>query len=160
MKSTAQKHLDAIESGTVEKTNVIGIRKVLAHVARLRAGYSGNRCNATPYEARTLELTLERVKPRVVGELHETGLELLRSRRYAKRWQPWQQAAIDAADHFRLSRFDRIGHGGLHMVPVYEVWAKVPPKGDAMDGGTYQAFSFRNIPWQSGGNGPEIVGSN
>lgn len=31
------------------------------------------------------------------------------------------------------------------------------PKGDALDGGTYEAFRFINIPWQSGGDGPEIV---
>lgn len=41
--------------------------------------------------------------------------------------------------------------------PDYAAWSTIPPKGDALDGGTYEAFRFRNVPWQSGGDGPEIV---
>lgn len=67
-----------------------------------------------------------------------------------------QRAAIDNLDHFTLCGFDRIGQRGAYAVPVYQVWAKVPAKGDALDGGTYAAFCFKNVPWQSGGNGPEI----
>lgn len=33
----------------------------------------------------------------------------------------------------------------------------VPRQAVALDGGTYEAFRFRNVPWQSGGDGPEIV---
>lgn len=163
MSSAAKKHLDAINSGKVEKTNVIGIRKALAHVDRIRAGYSGNRSNATPEQADALEYALRLHRPRVMGELHDTGLKVLRNPRYAKRWTPWQQKAIDAADHFRLVRFDREGNSAL--VPVYAVWSKVPPKGDALDGGTYEAFHFRNIPWQTAfyaglESGPVIVEGN
>lgn len=164
MKTTAQKHLDAIASGTVTKTNIIGIRKAINHVERLRAGWSGNRSSVTPAEADAMEKALGEVRPVVAGELHESGLKVLRSPRYAKRWKPWQREAIDALDHFRLIRFDRIGRHGEHAVPVYEVWAKIPPKGDALDSGSYQAFSFRNIPWQSAmhmgeESGPVVVRS-
>lgn len=155
MSATAKKHLDAINAGTVDKTNVIGIRKAINHVERLRAGYSGNRSSVTPEQADALEYAIRLHRPRVVGELHETGLKVLRSPRYAKRWTDWQRKAIDALDHFRLVGFERID--GTHATPVYAVWAKVPPKGDALDGGTYEAFWFRNVAWQSGGNGPEIV---
>lgn len=148
MKSAAQKHLHAIEAGTVEKTNVVGIRKALAHVARLLAGWSGNRCNATPYEARALEMALERVKPRVVGELFLSGLKLLQSKRYAKRWNDAEREVIVDIDVIRLVRFDRVNYGkGAVIVPVY-----------CAKGCNGNSFVYRNIAWQSGGDGPEIEG--
>jgi len=152
-----QKHLKAITSGTVTKTNMIGIRKAINHIERLNNRWSGNHIAATYDEVSAVEQALHDHRPRVIGELHDTGIKLLQSPRYRKRWQPWQKLAIDAIDHFRLARYDRIGQYGEYSVPVYEVWAKTPPKGDVVDGSSYQAFSFRNIPWQSGGNGPEIV---
>lgn len=155
--SAMQKHLDAIASGTVTKTNVIGIRKAINHIERLNAGWSGNRSAATVDEVFAVEQALAEQRPRVGGELHDTGVKLLQSPRYRKRWQPWQSEAIAAIDHFRLVAYDRIGSRGQYSVPVYAVWAKIPPKGDALDGGSYEAFRFRNIPWQSGGDGPEVV---
>lgn len=147
--NTYEKHMAAIESGEVSKTNVIGIRKAINHAERLRAGLSGNRSSVTVGEAMALRRALVDNRPKVTGELHETGLAVLRNRRYAKRWKAWQQQAIDAADHFRLVGFDLIGRRGAHAVPVYALWSKVPPKGDAMDDGTYEAFHFRNVPWQT-----------
>lgn len=157
MKTTAQKHLDAIASGTIERTNIIGIRKALSHVDRIRAGWSGNRSRVTPAEADDLEQALDRYRPRVAGELHDTGLRVLRSPRYGKRFAPLADS-IAALDYFRLLRFDRVNYGmGDVIAPVYAVWAKIPPKGDALDGGTYEAFRFRLVSWQSGGDGPEVV---
>jgi len=152
--SAMQKHLDAIAAGRVTKTNIIGIRKAINHIERLRRGWPGNRSNATEQELFAVERMIADLKPRVAGELHETGVKLLQSPRYKKRWDRWQQEAIDVIDHFQLIRYDRIE---ANAVSVYEVWAKVPPKGAGLDGASYQAFRFRNIPWQSGGNGPEIV---
>lgn len=155
--NATEKHLAAINAGTVAKTNIIGIRKALAHVDRIRAGWSGNRSNATSEGADALEYALKLHRPRVVGELHETGLRVLRSPRYAKRLADFADS-IAALDHFRLIRFDRDNYGhGDFIVPVYAAWSKIPPKGDAMDGGTYEAFRFRVVSWQSGGNGPELV---
>jgi hypothetical protein len=145
MDSTAQKHLSAITAGEVTKSNVIGIRKAMNHVARLRAGWSGNRSNATALDVSRMVEALRMVEPRVVdGALCASGLKLLQSPRYAKRLAPVADI-IAALDTFRLVRFDPIGDG-LHVIPIY--------RATATDG---RSFLFRNIPWQSGGNGPEIV---
>ena len=109
------------------------------------------------YTAPMLEMA-HKYRPRVADELHEGGLKVLRNRRYAKRLEPFA-ASIAALDHFRLVGFEDISRrgDGTHNVPVYAAWSTIPPKGDALDGGTYEAFRFRNVPWQSGGDGPEIV---
>lgn len=108
-------------------------------------------------QADALLEAIRKHRPRVTGQLHDTGITLLRNPRYKKRWAAYQREAIDSLDHFRLVDFDQEGRWGEYAVPVYQVWAKVPPKGDALDGGSYAAFAFRNIPWQSGGDGPEVV---
>lgn len=142
--TTAQKHLAAIHAGTITKTNMIGIRKALNHVDRLRNGYSGNRSSVTPAEADALETALHACRPLVTGELHASGLALLRSPRYAKRLANYRDV-IDAPDlRFQLMRFDRVGEFEK-AVPVYRA---ATLKG---------SFEFFNIPWQSGGDGPEIV---
>lgn len=157
MPTTAQRHLAAIRAGEVTKSNVIGIRKALNHVARLESGLSGNRSNVTPAEVREIESAIAQHRPRVTGELHDSGLALLRSPRYRKRLEAFAPA-IAALDSFRLVGFEPID--SLHFVPVYAAWAAVPPcKGPDpfAPGATYEAFRFRNVAWQSGGDGPEII---
>jgi hypothetical protein len=46
---------------------------------------------------------------------------------------------------FRLVRFDRIGRNGENCVPVYRAVGKSG------------SFLFRNVAWQAGGDGPELV---
>jgi hypothetical protein len=93
-------------------------------------------------EVRDLESALERCQPKVVGELHDSGLKLLQSPRYRKRLE--QVADIIAnLDCFRLIGFSF--HDNWHVTPVYRAIAK--------DG---RKFTFTNVPWQSGGNGPEV----
>jgi hypothetical protein len=145
--NTTEKHLAAIRAGTVTKSNVIGIRKAFNAFERERAGYSGSmtapRMTADTYSA--IEQALERGPfPRVAGELHDSGLKVLRNPRYAKRWNERQARIIAGLDHFELARFDWLD--GTHCVPVYRAVAS--------DG---EAFAFRNVAWQSGGDGPEIV---
>lgn len=137
-KTTAQRHLDAIAGGTVTRTNIIGIRKAINHVERLRAGWSGNRSNVTPEEADAIEAALAKREPAVLGELHDTGLKILRSRRWHRRFNDAQRAIIDAPHVlFSLVRFDRIGNKGTHAVPVYRA------------SGFAGNFLFRNVSWQS-----------
>jgi hypothetical protein len=145
MKHTTD-HMAAIKSGTITKTNVIGLRKILNASKRRYLGYSVSSTapNYTPAEVDALENALERHKPRVTGELHASGLKLLQSPRYRKRLAD-VQAIIAKLDSFRLVRFDRIGNREENAVPVYKACAG------------RKSFTFRNIPWQSGGNGPEIV---
>ena len=143
-KRPAEKHLAAIESGTVEKSNVIGLRKLFNAADRLTCGYSVSR-TAPRIRDGDDELLMDAIQcrqPRIVGELHDTGLKLLRSARYRKRLAP-VAGIIARLDHFRIVSFDYTGSG---HVPVYEAVAD--------DG---RSFTFRNVPWQSGGDGPELL---
>ncbi len=145
-----ERHETAIRTGLVTKTNMIGLRKTINAMEKGQS-LSGwrSRNGAAPDADKVFEVEqlLQDREPHVVGELHDTGVKLLRSPRYAKRWNEKQAGIIARLHHFSLVRFDRIKpHGyGWISVPVYRA-------ADA----TGQNFLFRNIPWQSGGNGPEI----
>lgn len=149
MNKTAQKHLDAIRAGAIERTNVIGLRKLINASERKAQGWSigvtASAVNMQDLDA--IESAIAEHMPRVTGELHDTGIALLNSKRYAR-----QLARVGDKVHqvaqFRLARFDRLGRFGVHSVPVYR----------ACDSAGGYLFTFRNIPWQSGGNGPEILG--
>lgn len=154
-------HMAAIESGSICRTNIIGMRKLLNGAFRRANGWSvgATTPKGTLKQADMLLASIRKHQPRVTGDLHEGGLKVLRNPRYAKRWQPWQAQAIASIDHFRLVDWEDISRrgDGTHWTPIYAAWCKIPPKGDALDGGTYEAFTFCNIPWQSGGDGPEIL---
>ncbi len=140
-------HLMAIQAGEVTATNVIGIRKALNAEARREAGYSVSRTapKLSGRELAEIESELRRAPPRVIGALHASGLKLLTDRRYHKRLQP-VQAIIDDLAAFRLIGFDRLGRYEEYAVPIY--------RAETADG---RSFDFRNTPWQSGGNGPEVL---
>ena len=152
MNATLQKHLDAIRAGTITKTNVIGIRKLLNLQARRSGGWSVPAYfdAISAGELAGLERELGDREPRVAGELHESGLKVLRNRRYAKRWTEHEQKIIDTISHFRLVEFQRIGRG--YAVPVYRAWSA-----------DYGSFLFRNVPWQTAWtmddveDGPRVV---
>lgn len=155
MHKTIEAHLSAIRAGEITKTNVIGIRKALNAALRNNLGFSNGRTSpkVTQREAIALETALESVEPHAVGELHESGLKVLRNRRYKSRWNERQQGIIDRLHHFSLVRFDYIGDRGYQTTPVYR----------AVDA-TGQSFLFRNIPWQTAfalgeESGPKIVGA-
>lgn len=138
-------HLAAIQSGRVTKSNVIGLRKAINADARrdMRLSVSSvapKLCGAEL--AATLD-ALASNPPTVTGELHDSGLKLLRSPRYRKRLESVRDL-IDAPHvRFDLVRFEHID--SLHVVPVYRL---------VTFGGS---FTFRNVPWQSGGDGPEVL---
>lgn len=129
-----RRHILAIESGNVTKTNVIGLRKALNHVERLRQGWSGNRSNATLDETRAALEALERRKPLVRGELHASGVRLLTDKRYKKRLASVADK-IAALQGFCLVDFVEIAD--CQYTPVFEAWG---------DAGT---FRFYSIPWQT-----------
>lgn len=145
MTPTAKRHMAAICSDAIAKTNIIGLRKAFNAFERSRAGYSVSRTapNITADEYSALERAVEEKQPRVVGELHDSGIKLLQNPRNARRLAPVADIIADLAC-FRL-----IGFGWLdatHCVPQYRAIAR--------DG---RKFAFQNVPWQSGGNGPEIL---
>lgn len=139
-------HLESIRAGEVSKTTVIGLRKAINAQARRDRGLSVSMTAPALQgdELAEIERELADREPLVTGELHESGLRLLQGKRYAKQVDSVADL-VPAIEAFRLVRFDRFGSGDLHCVPVYRACA---PGGN---------FLFRNIPWQSGGNGPEII---
>lgn len=145
--TTTQKHLEAIAAGSVTKTNVIGLRKALNTYARKTGGWSLSTTapKVTAKELRRALNELAKRKPLVSGELHDTGVALLTNRRHRRKLES-VQPIVENLKAFRLLGFDFIGRQGAYAVPVYQA--------ESTDGKT---FTFRNIPWQSGGNGPEIL---
>ncbi len=139
-----QKHIEAIKSGVVTKTNVIGIRKAINANERREYGYSvgSTAPNVTPSEIDQAYGLLATVKPRVTGELHDTGLKLLRSPRYAKRLSPYRSIIDDITS--------------FHLVGYEQDDGNTSPRYAARDS-KGREFEFVNVPWQSGGNGPQIV---
>ncbi len=86
-------------------------------------------------------------RPLVVGELHDSGLVVIRSKRNRRNLE----GAADLVPNivrFRLVDFEMRGKYGDYFVPVY--------RAETEDG---RGFCFVNVPWQSGGRGPEIVGA-
>jgi hypothetical protein len=134
LKSIAR-HMAAVQSGKVEKTHIIGIRKAINELER-------NAWNPAPMIDAQFELerAIAERRPVVVGALHDSGLKVLRNPRYAKRWNDAQRAIINyPLLQFRLIRFDRVGNRGRYAMPVYLA------VGDERMG----SFAFRNIPWQT-----------
>lgn len=139
--STFAKHLAAVESGEVTKSNIIGIRKAMNEFkSRSYSRHAGSSTAPqwTLEQINAMERALDRHKPIVTGELHETGLTLLRSPRYRKRLASVAEI-IAGLDHFRLVRFDPIGNPSYpKWIPVYQAIAR--------DG---RRFTFRNVAWQT-----------
>jgi hypothetical protein len=147
MSKTFDAHLAAIRSGEITKTNVIGLRKALTALNKREAGWSVSRTQVK-VTARDLDTAcdeLDRVKPRVVGELHDTGLAQLQAKRYRRQLASVAEIVAGIAS-FHLVGFELVGSRQLYATPLYEAR-------DAEG----RAFRFINIPWQNGGNGPEIV---
>lgn len=139
-------HLKDIVAGTITKTNIIGLRKAFNAYSRNARGYGNGRTSPTLTfdERQELEAAIAEHRPIAGPDLEESGKILLKGARYAKRWTPEQQAIVSTLSHFRLERFEN--YTETDHVPVYRAIAK--------DG---RSFLFRNIPWQSGGNGPEVL---
>jgi len=147
-KSTFSAHLDAINSGTVTKTNVIGLRKALNAVEREYQGWRTSRTSpkVTGAETEAALEALQECRPIVTGELHETGLKQLQNRRYRKQLEGVADILPNIA-RFRLVDFEMFGRRADYAVPVY--------RAETEDGKS--GFRFINIPWQSGGKGPEVL---
>lgn len=141
----AKRHVRAICQEQFSRSNLIGVRKMLNANARRgqRLSVGSTAPNVRPEEVEQLLDAIRVWQPRVTGELDEGGRKLLRSRRHAKRLAP-VLPIIETLDHFRLIGFEWVD--SLHCVPVYRA---VSTSGDS--------FKFRNVPWQSGGEGPEIL---
>jgi len=140
-------HLADIKRGVVTASNVHGIRMALNAAYRIAHGHSTSA--ATRYTAPLADEMRQAIRcyhPTVTGPLHTSGLAVLRSKRWRNRFTAEQLAIIDDS-HVRLDLVEWIDiNRGAH-VPVYRV---IGFKG---------SFKFYNIPWQSGGNGPQTMES-
>lgn len=144
LSKTYARHLKAIGSGEVTKSTVIGLRKIFNAQARKDSGWSVSSVapKITGDEVSALDNAIATHQPRVTGELHNSGVKLLQNRRNRSRFTAEQLKIIAALDHFRLVGFEF--YDSLHCVPLYRAFSR--------DG---RKFLFRNVPWQSGGKGPE-----
>jgi hypothetical protein len=139
-------HLAAIKSGTVNKSNVIGLRMAINANARRYRRLSAGRTapKLSDYDLAVLEEAVTDIEPRVDSTLHDSGLKLLRDPRYKRRLTHVADI-VGAIESFRLVGFMRYGEWDLSCTPAYKACA---PCG---------SFTFINIPWQSGGDGPEVL---
>lgn len=146
---TFNRHLITIQRGSIDRSTVIGLRKAFNARARKNAGWSIGMTSAlmSQMEVNQLHNAIEAIEPRCLGELHTGGLKVLRSPKYAKRLASVAQIVHADDLTFRLIRFDMIGTHSQYACPMY--------RAVSLDHGS---FIFRNIPWQSGGKGPEIYG--
>lgn len=147
MKTAMHRHIAAIRAGEVTATNVIGLRKAFNALERERQ--IGRKVKGAPTFGEVDEATvlMHEHAPRVTGELHDTGLKTLRNPRYAKRFDEFTRLMIeDYALEFRLVGYSYLGRRGEYSLPVFKACSR------------HGSFLFRNLSWQSGGDGPEIVG--
>lgn len=147
-KTTFDDHLEALRAGKITRRNVIGLRKALNADARRMNGWGVSQTapKATPDQIETaLEIITGKHSPIIIGELHESGVAQLQARRYRKQLEHVADIVADVA-RFRLVDFEMRGRYGDYAVPVY--------RAETIDG---RAFDFVNVPWQSGGRGPEVI---
>lgn len=149
MTGTYERHIAAIRH-TVTRSNIIGIRKALNAYERASRGYSVSlTCpDWTLAQIDAILTDTARYAPVITGEWHGTGIATLQRavKRYPDRFNAYRAAVVADIWYFRL--VDWHCEDGLHYYPVIRAIAR--------DGAH---FDFYNIPWQSGGDGPEIVPS-
>lgn len=150
MSKTYQRHLAAIEGDKITKSNIIGLRKAINADNRKLRNLSVSRVapNVSHKQMLMLLTEINKRQPLVVGELHDSGVKLLRKPRYAKRFKGKARRVVDTLKEFRLVGFMQVHHpySCTNVVPMFRA---VGAKGES--------FVFHNTAWQSGGNGPEIV---
>lgn len=150
METAFEKHMTAIRNGSVAKSNVTGLRKLLNAMGRISQGYSVSHqaeVNEIDHaDAQCLFKLLAARKPRVTGELLVSGLGVLSNPRNRKAFLVVSDM-VPEVDSFRLVGFRTIGDGGPHYTPVYRACTPEGPW-----------FEFTNVPWQSGGRGPHVLG--
>jgi len=151
MSPTLKKHLAAIQSGAITKTNVIGLRKAYNAHARQAAGWSIGLTSprVTGEDIGEIRRAITMHEPRVSRELDASGRKVLQDPRYRKRWTVGQARIISEIEFFRFVGFRDIDVG--HYVPIYKVvsmWGNI---------------NFIVIPWQTAYylgeiSGPQIIG--
>lgn len=147
MSKAFEVHLAALSLGEITKTNVTGLRRAFMADARRHSGrsVSSTAPKATEKQLERAQELIVKRKPAVIGTLHESGLAVIRSKRNRRALADVAEIATDVVK-FRLVDFEMRGRWGDYFVPIY--------RAETSDG---RHFDFVNVPWQSGGNGPEVL---
>lgn len=147
MHKVAARHLATIKGGTIDRGTVTGIRKMISASVRASMGWSvgGGQAKAPLEDVQAvLDAITAKRGPLAVGDLHKGGLAVLASKRNRKALADVADIAPDVVT-FRLVDYELQGRAGEYFVPIW--------RAETSDG---RRFDFLNIPWQSGGNGPEV----
>ena len=146
MHKVAALHLAAVESGQIDRGNVTGIRKLVSSSTRASMGWSvgGGQPKAPLEDVESVLSAITERQPLAKGELHDNGLKVLRNRRHRRALEEVASIA-ETVTGFRLVDYELRGRSGGYFVPI---WRAESPAG---------WFDFINIPWQSGGDGPEVL---
>jgi hypothetical protein len=146
MHKVAARHLAAIESGWINRGTVTGIRKMVSASTRASMGWSvgGGQAKAPAEDVEKVLAALMDRAPLAVGELHAGGLAVLASKRNRRKLERVADIAPDVVT-FRLVDYELQGRAGEYFAPIW--------RASTVDG---RRFDFLNIPWQSGGDGPEV----
>ena len=141
-----EKHIAAIKSGAVDKSTIAGLRKAINAMERRDRGWSvgSTATHMTDDEFTEITALLMRQPPRIVGALHDSGVALLKSKRY-RRQLAGVMHVVDDVKEFRLVGFEYVGRALDHVTPVYRA---INSRGNC--------FDYTNLPWQAGGNGPQV----
>ena len=146
MHKVAARHLAAIESGHVDRGTMIGIRKLVDASTRRAYGWSvgGGQAVAPMDDVQAVLDAILKRQPVAIGELHTGGLAVLRNRRNRRNLEGVADIVPDVVS-FRLVDYELRGYAGEYFAPIW--------RAETGDG---RRFDFLNVPWQSGGNGPEV----
>ena len=146
MHKVAARHLAAIESGQIDRGNVTGIRKLVSSSIKASRGWrvGGGQAKASLEDVESVLSAIMERKPLATGDLHDNGQKVIRNRRHRRALEGVASIA-DTVTGFRLVDYELRGRIGDYFVPI---WRAESPAG---------WFDFINIPWQSGGNGPEVL---
>lgn len=141
------RHLATIRTGAIDGSTVRGLRMLLNKHAKAVAWGGSWKQGDTMTDRDYVDLfdAISEFHPTIKGKLHETGLAVLRNKRYAKRLAPYADIINSEHLRFELVDFSELGRNGVYHVPVFQAITLAG------------SFPFRNIPWQSGGKGPEVL---
>lgn len=141
-----EKHIAAIKSDAVDKSTIAGLRKAINAMERRNRGWSigHTATHMTDAEFDYVTTLLMERPPRIVGALHDSGVALLKSKRY-RRQLAGVMHVVDDLKEFRLVGFEYVGRHLDRVTPVYRA---------INSRGNY--FDYTNLPWQAGGNGPQV----
>jgi hypothetical protein len=144
MHKVAARHLAQIQTGRIDASTLRGLRKLVSGSLRKADGWSvgGGQAVAPLGDLWKVLDAITLHKPAATGELHDSGLEVMRNKRHRSSLPDF---APDVCG-FVLVNYELQGPRKTYFVPIW--------RATTADG---RYFDFQNIPWQSGGNGPEVL---